>query len=284
MRGRSRLLLAGLVLVAVTLMLVDARGGESSPLAALRRGADTVLGPAQRAVGGAAGAGGEALGGLPRIARYREDNERLRRENDELRRGRLEQEELEQVRRSIDELLRLPAAASSPRVLARVIGRGSFQPFGDTVVLDAGSDDGVREGQTVAGGRGLVGRTVRVGPRTSTVVLLTDPGFTVAVRLVRAPRSFGLASGTGDGRLRLRLVDPGAAGRLRPGDALLTAGSEVFVPGLPVGQVTAVEPADGGGEAAAVVEPFSPPDGLDLVQVLTPEPGRAPRVPLPPAR
>ncbi len=286
MRGRA--VLALLVLTAVALMLLDARRGPTAPLAgpldSVRRGTDAVVGPLQRAVGGTAAVAGEALGGLPRIARYREENERLRRENDELRRGLVEQEELEATRRSSAALLRFKDAGSYTTVLARVVGAGAFQPFGETVVLDAGSADGVREGQTVASGRGLVGRTVRVGPQTTTVVLLSDPGFSAGVRLSRAPRSLGVVSGAGEGRLRLRLVELAGAEPLQVGDPLVTAGSEAFVPGLPVGVVVRVDPGGAPTEVTADVEPYTDLGALDLVQVVTEGPRRAPRVPIPPAR
>ena len=281
MRGpRLHLLLAGLVLAAVVLTLLDARRSGSPPLDALRRGTDRVLGPVVRGVGGAAGTAGDALGDLPRIGRYREENERLRRENDELRSRLLEQESLEATRRQLAELLRLKERGSYETVPARVVGFGSTSPFAETVVLDVGSDDGVRVDQAVTSGRGLVGRTVRVGPTTTTVALVTDPGVSVGARLSRAPRSFGLLQGTGraeDGAgMQLRLVE-GAGEQVRVGDALVTAGSEAFEPGVPVGRVTAVEPPAGGRTGTATVEPLADLAELDLLQVITEGPRTLPR-------
>jgi len=263
------------------LAVVD-RGGASSPLAALRRGADTVFGPVQRSVGGAAGSAGRALGALPRIGSYRADNERLQRENDELRTRLLQQEGTQAQGQELAQLLALKQAGDYTSVLARVVGYGGFQPFEQTVTLDVGRGDGVQEGQTVTAGRGLVGRTVQVGERTTVVALLTDPTFSVGVRLNTAPRSFGLARGQGQRALGFRLVELADGAALQVGAALVTAGSDTFVAGLPVGRVSSVESASGGSVRTATVQPYVDLGGLDLVQVVTEGPRTAARVPAPP--
>ena len=83
-------------------------------------------------------------------------------------------------------------------------------------------------------GEGLVGRTKRVGPYTSTVVLLVDPDFTVGGRLSRLG-GVGLVSGQGAGGLRYELIDADA--QVRVGDVLTTTASDTFVPDVPVGRV-----------------------------------------------
>ena len=260
-RGRS--LLFVLLLTAVTLTFLDARSGGG--LDGVRRASDAVLGPAQRAV---------SVGGddSPDVARLEAEIARL---TGELRRS-------EGARRRVDELDRLLAltdAGTYPTVPAQVSSFGSAFGFAETVTIDAGTRDGVSQGQTVVNGQGLVGRTVRVGPYTSTVLLLTDRGFTAGARLTRAG-TIGLASGTGSGGLDYELVE---GGRVAAGDALLTTGSDTFVPGVPVGRVTSVSRERGALVSTAVVDPFVDLSSLDLVGVVTEPPRGTPRVPLPPA-
>ena len=282
MRGpRLRLLLVLLVLTALTLTVLDVRGGGTFD--ALRRGTDTVLGPAQRALGGLARSAGGALGDLPRLGEYRADNERLERENEDLRRRLVEQEGLEATREQLRELLRLKDTGTYTTVLARVVGYGAYQPFSDTLTLDVGERDGVRVDQTVTSGLGLVGRTVRVGPDTTTVALLTDPTFSVGARLNGAPRSFGVASGQGARDLSFRLVELSEGSSLAVGDALVTAGSDTFAPGVPIGRVSAVAAQASGTVRSATVTPFVDLGGLDLLQVVVEGPRSTPRVPIPPA-
>jgi len=259
-RGRPLLLL---VLAALTLTALDARGGGG--LDGVRRTADTLLGPAQAAVS-------SALGREPDrdVAALEAEVARL---TGELRRS----EGLQRRVTELDRLLGLTRAGTYPTIPAQVSSTGSAFGFGATVTIDAGSRDGVREGQTVVNGDGLVGRTVRVGPYTCTVLLLTDPGFTVGARLTREG-TIGLAIGDGDGGLSYELVEGGA---VKAGDALLTTGSDTFVPGVPVGRITSVRADAGALVSTAAVEPFVHLAALDLVGVVT-EPARGtPRVPLP---
>lgn len=258
-RGRPLLLL---LLAALTLTALDARGGGGFD--GVRRVADTAIGPAQAAVSSALGRDPD-----PDVAALEAEIARLTAELS--RSGGLQRRVTE-----LDRLLRLTRAGSYPTVPAQVTGAGSAFGFGATVAIDAGSRDGVREGQTVLDGDGLVGRTVRVGPYTSTVLLLTDPGFSAGARLTREG-TVGLARG--DGRLlTYELVE---GGRVSVGDGLLTTGSDTFVPGVPVGRVTSVRAEPGALVTTAVVEPFVDLASLDLVGVVTEPPRGTPRVPLP---
>ena len=271
MRG-PRLLLVLLLLTALTLTALDARAGDGSPFDALRRGADVVLGPPQRALGGVVrGVGGLVAGDSDEQAELRAENARLRAE---LRRS----EELRRRVRELDALLALRDAGGYPMVPARVAAFGSSFGFASTVTIDAGSADGVEPGQTVVHGDGLLGRTLRVGRFTSTVLLLTDPGFTVGARLAREG-AVGLATGDGDD-LVFSLVQ---GGRIGQGDALLTAGSDTFVPGVPIGRVAAVEAGPATPVTTAKVRPFVDVSSLDLVGVVTGPPRGTPRVPLEPS-
>lgn len=268
MRG-SRLLLV-LLLLCATLTVLDAR--THSPLDGLRRGTATALGPLERAVG----AGVRALpGGGPdgEVATLQRDNDRLRRQLLDLQGAQAQSDELAR-------LLRLKDAGSLTTVLARVVGYGSSVPFESTITLDVGTRDGVRADQSVTTGLGLVGRTVQVGPDTSVVALVTDPTVTVGVRLNAGSRALGLATGQGD-ELTLRLLAGDAA--LQVGDAVVTAGSDTFVAGVPVGRVTAVTSAAQDLAPTATLAPYADLDALDLLQVVVDGPRGEPRAALPPS-
>lgn len=271
MRG-PRLLLVLLLLTAFTLTVLDVRLGPGSPFGALRDAGTSAFGPVERAAGGVT----SSVQGL--FDGKSGEQERLRAENARLTAELRRSQELQRRVGELDRLLGLRDAGTYPMVPARVVARGSAFGFDSTVTIDAGSRDGVGEGQTVVSGDGLVGRTLRVGPSTATVLLVTDPGSTVGARLAREG-SVGLATGDG-ARLRYELVE---GGPVQAGDALLTTGSGTFVPGVPVGRVTAVDPTGGALVVTAFVEPFARLASLDLVGVVVEPPRATPRVPLEPA-
>lgn len=264
-------LLALLVLTCLTLTVVDA---QAAPFGPLRTAVAAVLGPVDTAVGRVASSVAGAAGAVGDLA-DRSELQRLREENAALRRQLREGEQASRRLAELDALLGLPEAPAS--VPARVVAAGEALGFGRTVTLDVGSSDGVREGLTVVAPDGLVGRTVRVAPWTTVVLLVDDPGFGVGARLAREG-TLGLARGDGAGRLVYTQVE---GGTVEVGEVVLTTGSDTFVPGVPVGRVTSVESTAGGLTSAAHVEPFVVPASLDLVAVVT-EPARVrPREPLP---
>jgi rod shape-determining protein MreC len=276
---RLRLLLVLLVLTAFTLTALDYRStGGSSAFDAVRRGSDTIFGPAQRAVGGVAHSVGSALGGLPRIGRYRQDNAKLRDENDRLR---AQLRETDGLRRQLGEwnaLLGLKDAGGYTLQAAHVISVGSSLGFEWTATIDAGSRDKIAVGMTVVNGKGLVGRVKRVGPYTSTIVLIVDGDFSAGVRLVRNGQ-LGLVTGHGIGGMTYELI--GQRARAEVGDAMYTSGS-TFKAGIPVGRVTTTSNDPNTPTLTGALQPYVDVTSLDLVGLVLDGPRRSPRAALRP--
>jgi rod shape-determining protein MreC len=269
-----------LILTAFTLTALDYRSnGESSAFDAVRRGSDTVFGPAERVIGGAAHSVGRALGGLPRIGRYRDDNTKLRAENDRLRAQLRETDGLRRQLADWQSLLKVKDAGGYTLKPARVISVGSSLGFEWTATIDSGSNDGLREGQTVMNGKGLVGRVKRVGPYTSVVLLVVDSEFSAGVRLLRTGQ-LGLVSGHGRSGLSYQLI--GQRARAEVGDAMYTSGS-TFNAGIPVGRVTTTSNDPNTPTLTGSLTPYVDVTALDLVGVVLDGPRRTPRPALSPA-
>lgn len=272
---RSRALLAPLVVLTVALLLLDVTAGPGGPTDRLRGIAAAVLGPAERLATQTGRALSDAARGLS--GGTRRELDALRRENDALR---LADRTAEDDRRRADELDALLRTAGLGRyriVLARVVAVSAEQDPRRLVTLDAGSRDGIRAAMTVLSGQGLVGRVVRVAPTTSDVLLVTDPSFSVGVRL-EASGLVGVATGADEAPMRLRLLD--AQTRVTAGARLVTlgsAGGTPFVPGVPVGQVRDVRAAPGTLSRTGSVQPYVEPATVDLVGVVVQPPRRDPR-------
>ena len=145
------------------------------------------------------------------------------------------------------------------------------------LAIDAGADDGIERDMTVLNGDGLVGRVTTVGPGTATVLLATDPDFTVGTRM-ESTDELGFASGQGDRPLRVELLNGKA--EIKKGDRLVTFGSQAdkpFVPGVPVGVVSRVDPSGGDLTRTLSVTPFVSFSKLDVVGVVVQAPEKDPR-------
>ena len=277
---RTRVLLALLLVTSVSLITIDYRGGEESPLNGVRSVAATVFGPVERVAATIAGPVAGVVDGVRGLGSGQDDAARLERQNTELRR-RLRTSALDRSRaQQLDDLLKVAGAGRYRVVPARVIAIGAAQTFSWTVTLDAGRGDGIRPDMTVLDGDGLVGRVKTVGRTTATVLLAVDPESSVGVRL-EGSMEVGFTTGQGirdRGDLDLRLLD-GQSG-VAPGDRLVTFGSQgdtPYVPGVPVGRVVTVSGSPGSQTRTAVVAPYVDFTALDLVGVVVEPPRKDPR-------
>lgn len=270
----SRLLLVLLIAIAFALITVDIRGGQDSPVQGARQAAATVFGPIENGVSSAVNPVGNAIAAVrdsggrhDRIAQLEHDNSVLKAKlgSDDRNRNRLTQ---------LDKMLKMAGDGQYGIKGAEVIGIGAAQGFSWTVTIDVGSNDGIQRDMTVLNGDGLVGRVTTVGPNTATVLLANDPDFTVGTRMETSDE-IGFASGQGDRPLRVEMLNGKA--KVKKGDRLVTFGSQAdkpFVPGVPVGVVSRVDPSGGDLTRTIYVTPYASFTKLDIVGVVVEAPAR----------
>lgn len=122
-------------------------------------------------------------------------------------------------------------------VSASVIGRDP-SPFLHYIIINRGSDDGLRRGMPVVSSQGLVGRIAAVTAKAARVQLITDPGLAVNIRLQNSSAE-ALLTGSLTGDLTLEAIPQDA--RVEIGDLVLTSGlGGNFPPNILIGQVSGV--------------------------------------------
>lgn len=278
MRGsrRTRLTLVLLLLTAFTLTALDYNSAQSGPLAALRRGIDTVFGPVQKAVGAAASSVGSALGGLPRLGSYQSDNRKLRDENERLKGQIAAQAGLQCRYDGLLALMHLSQQLDTKPLAAHVVGVGASSDFEWTVTIDVGAMDGVKPAMTVINGYGLVGRTLTVSRTTTVVLLINDPKSQVGATMV-GPGLFGVAQGNGAGPM---VLDFSGRDRVVKNTVVLTNGGGVYAPGIPLGTITSTSYDPNGTIRTAKVTPYVDVTHLATVGVILTPNRSAPRTPI----
>lgn len=191
--------------------------------------------------------------------RLRDEIAQLRQENASLQEAAAENEELQKDLGFVRSLPQKPIAAW-------VIGIRPDPNF-NTILLSAGSYNGVHLHSVVVTRDGLVGQVSEVTPTTATVVLLTDRNSMVGARVVRASsRAIGLCRGNYSSLLSL--IDLAGDADIRPGDVVVTTGYGVFPLGIPIGTVLSVQIDQGHTSKQAVVKPAVNFNTLDEVYVL----------------
>jgi len=183
---------------------------------------------------------------LGRIADHFASQDRLLRENQELKAAVLEQAaaaQEAQLLRAEQEHLRSIAAAKGRYggngVVAEVL-YSARNPFTRKVVVDKGLTQGIAAGMPVIDGTGVVGQVTSVATFTSEVTLVTEKDQSVPVMLVRnGLRAIAVGSGK-DGSIDVPFMPVSAD--IQNGDVFVTSGIDNTYPaGLQVAKVASVE-------------------------------------------
>ena len=211
----------------------------------------------------------QAIGDLDRI---RAENVGLRAANDRLT---LENARLAEAAIAAQQGAKLEAtqrALSYSTVTAPVIAR---DPSGvlKTLVIGAGTDQGVRVDQIVLSEQGVVGRVSEAGTNYAKVLLITDSASSVSA-LVQTSRASGIVRGQYGDTLVMEWIlqsDP-----VKSGDIIVTAGlglgnelRSLYPKGLVIGTVVDVTKAEVAAYQRAVVAPAVDLRKLENVLVIT---------------
>ena len=167
-------------------------------------------------------------------ARVYEQNQELRRELQQMKAWR---EAAIQLRQENARLLDLNQVRLSPELtyVTGVVLTDSGSPFRRSVLLNIGSNDGIRDGWAAMDGLGLVGRIAGVGASTARVILLTDGNSRIPVTIQPSGKRAILAGDTSSAPALDFVENPED---VRAGDRIVTSGDgTVFPPDLLVGQV-----------------------------------------------
>jgi cell shape-determining protein MreC len=182
--GQRRTTLLLLVLVSVTLITFDVRG--SGVIDGARETAGDVFSPVR-------GVARTVFRPFENTWHGIFDYEDVKRERDNLA-DQVESQEGAAIAaaaavremQALEALDKLPTLANVPQVTARVVSEPSSN-FDRTVDINQGTNQGVQVGMPVITNGGLVGRIMKVYSDRSTVRLVTDPNFSMAVKIVPGP-------------------------------------------------------------------------------------------------
>lgn len=264
--GRSRLLLIILIVTSLLLITLDLRGVKI--LDGVRSGTQNVLSPFQKAGSTVVSPFRNFFGDVTNLGRTRSEIENLKDENAKLRNELLQRKsadvELEQLKSVLD----LAGRAGYKVLATRVISQGASTSFSQSITIDAGTTSGVRQNMTVVSGEGLVGVVKESYLNSALIMLATDPDFKVGVRIA-GTQQIGILSGRGSKRAELQLLDNQQI--VKVGDVLLARGStnnRPFVPGIPVGVISAVDNTAGSIAQTASVMLYPNFSALSVVSVV----------------
>lgn len=144
-------------------------------------------------------------------------------------------------------------------IAAAVIAR-DISPFMHYVIIDRGSDDGLRNGMPVITQQGLVGNITAVTSGAARVQLINDPGSSINVILQQSGVE-GVVNGQITGEIELDMISKNAT--IQPGELVLTSGLGGKYPAnLVIGQVVTIR-----SEAYSLFQSASVQPAVDFSQL-----------------
>ena len=280
--NRGRLLLIVLIVTSLFLITLDLRGVQV--IDGIRTGTQTALTPVQKAGSWVVSPFRNFLSDVTHLGRTRNQIEKLKADNDALRQALLNRKVADAEIKQLKSVLNLAGKGGFKVVSAKVISQGSSTSFSQTITIDAGTKSGIHSNMTVISGFGLVGVVKYAYANSAVVQLASDPAFRVGARIAGS-QQIGILSGQGTRKGVLQLLDN--TRETKVGDAILARGSNngrPFVPGVPIGEVTAVDNSAGAVTQTADVKFYSNFATLGVVSVVVGAPSTDPRDALVPAK
>ena len=151
-------------------------------------------------------------------------------------------------------------------IAASVIAR-DISPFMQYVIIDRGSDDGLRKGMPVITQQGLVGSISAVTSGAARVQLINDPGSSINVLLQQSDVE-AVLKGQITGEIGLDMISQNAT--VQPGDLVMTSGLGGKYPAnIVIGQVVTIRNETFALFQSASVQPAVDFSQLEIVLIIT---------------
>ena len=228
----ARLTLPVLVVASFGLMLL----GKADTLLAdrARSALADALAPIYAILGEPISAVGNTLHDAARLMTLRDENTRLREENERLRRWQSIALALDAENQRLKANLRWIPDTQAAFVTTRVIADAGGL-YARAVLLSVGPNHTIRKGAIALDERGLVGRVTETGTRTARVLLITDLNSRIPV-ILETSRARAILTGTNGIRPRLLYWPEGVTPA--EGERIVTsAEANAFPANLPIGTV-----------------------------------------------
>ncbi len=241
-RHKSALIaLTGLIL---PLFLLYTHGRHPRRTTVVEAGLIRLTAPVQAAAAQALSGVSDLWSGYVALVSTADENATLKAENERARLGLTRMAELEAENERLREMLDFRRTRRDLVLAgAHVIGK-DVSPYARVlrIAVDAGADQGVREGMPVIAPTGLVGRVARLAGGYAEVLLTVDAQSTVNVKS-RDKGVTGTVTGTGAASSYVsRFSYLHRSEALAVGDILVTSGHDkAFPPGLVVGTIRSIE-------------------------------------------
>jgi rod shape-determining protein MreC len=232
-------LVAVLFLQVLALAVQVQRPADGGSISLLRSWVIAAIAPVQKGLVHTQDWVGDAWRNYFYLRNVRSENRHLREQLDRMRIQNLQLSETAQEARRLHAVLEFKERFIAGTVAARVIG-SSGSESSRVIYIDKGASHGLAPDMAVITPQGVVGKTVRVFPATTQVLLINDQSSGLGA-ILEGSRLQGIVRGMHGGHIMLRYILNGEP--VEVGDKIIASGGDrIFPKGFPVGTVAQVAP------------------------------------------
>ena len=203
------------------------------------------------------------------INNLKQENEELSKKNSELEQSLRELESIRSENETLKEYLGLTEKYGEYSTVPAYIINKDISNYSKTIVINVGSDDGIKENMTVIADQGLVGHVISVTSDTAKVRTIVDTSSSVSCLLSTTDESI-VCKGTLEEESALRAMYIPDDDGIIQGDSVETSGlGGIYPKGIQVGSIKRVVNTQNATDRYAIVETAVDFDKLDTVLVIT---------------
>lgn len=267
-RNKQTEVLGGVITVIVLILLVFLSNVEVNKLSYLESAASSIINPIQRVF---VDLKNKIQGNsvyFSEMDTIIQENEDLKKKNSELETILREFEILKAENTTLQEYMNLTDKYSSYQTIPAYVINRDVSNYSSTLVLNVGSNDGIRENMTVIADKGLVGHVISVSEKTCKVQVIIDSASTVSSSISTTNESI-ICKGTleNDQILRASYIPTGA--ELIQGDSVYTSGiGGIYPKGIIIGNVKEIITTSNITDRYAIVEPAVDFSKIDTVLII----------------
>ena len=204
-----------------------------------------------------------------RINKLKEENEQLLAKNSELEQSLRELENIKTENETLKEYMNLTEKYGEYKTIPAYVINRDISNYSKTIVINVGTNDGVKEDMTVIGDQGLVGHIVSVTDTTAKVQTIIDTASSVSATMSSTDETI-VCKGTLESTTELKAMYIPTDYNIIQGDSIETSGlGGIYPKGIHIGTVKQVEATKNVTDRYAVIETAVDFDKLSTVLVIT---------------
>lgn len=267
-RNKQTEILGGIATIIILLLLIFLSNVEVNKLSYLESAASAIINPVQRVFIDLRNKiqGNSAY--FSNMESIMQENEDLRIKNSELETKLRELEMIKAENTKLQEYMNLTDKYSSYETIPAYVINRDVSNYSSTLILNVGTNDGIKENMTVIADKGLVGYVISTTENTCKVQVIIDSASTVSCTISTTDESI-ICKGTLENDQVLRASYIPTSAELIQGDNVYTSGvGGIYPKGIIIGTIKEIITTSNITDRYAIVEPAVDFSKIDTVLII----------------